>query len=135
MAKKLPQKIMTRSRLHNKYHKHRTYENCSNYNICLNILKKTKTDQFNNIDIKSITDNKRFWTAKKPFFTDKSKGCNNIILNENEKIIKDGKEIANKFKYFANIIKKLSPKKDTGTSFESEESCRMIKISKIWKKN
>ena len=56
-------------------------------------------------------------------------------MNENEKIIKDGKEIANKFKYFANIIKKLSPKKDTGTSFESEESCRMIKISKIWKKN
>ena len=55
-------------------------------------------------------------------------------MNENEKIIKDGKEIANKFKYFANI-KKLSSKKDTGTSFESEESCRMIKISKIWKKN
>ena len=82
-----------------------------------------------------MTDNKRFWTAKKPFFTDKSKECNNIILNENEKIIKDGKEIANKFKYFANIIKKLSPKKDTGTSFESEESCRMIKIPKIWKKN
>ena len=91
--------------------------------ICTNILKKTKTDYFNNIDIKNITDNKRFWTAVKPYFTDKSKTCNNIISNENDKAIKDGKEIANKFnKYFANIIKKLNLKKDTGTSFESQES-------------
>ena len=64
----------------------------------------------------------------KPFFTDESKTYNNIILNENDKTIKDGKEIANKFnKYFANVIKKLNLKKDTGTS-ESKESCRMIKI-------
>ena len=64
----------------------------------------------------------------KPFFINKSKICNNIILNENYKTIKDGKEIANKFnKYFASIIKKLNLKKDTGTSFESQENCRMIK--------
>ena len=67
---------MPRSRLRNKYNKNRT-----------NILKKTKTDYFNNIDIKNITDNKRFWTAVKPFFTDKSKTCNNILLNENHKLI------------------------------------------------
>ena len=36
--------------------------------------------------------------------------------------------MANKFnKHFANIIKKLKLKKDTGSSFESQESCRMIK--------
>ena len=63
----------------------------------------------------------------KPFFTDKSKTCNKIILNENDKTIKDGKEIANKFnKYFANIIKKLNLKKDTGTPFRFQE--RMIKV-------
>ena len=51
-----------------------------------------------------------------------------MILNENDKATKDGKEIANKFnKYFANIIKKLNMKKDTVTFFESHESCRMIK--------
>ena len=32
-----------------------------------------------------------------------------------------------KYKYFANIIKKLNLKKDTGTSFESQQSCRIIK--------
>ena len=53
----------------------------------------------------------------------------NIILNENDKAIKDGKEIANKFnKYFANIIKKLNLKENTGTSFDSQDSCRMIKM-------
>ena len=37
-------------------------------------------------------------------------------------------EIANKFnKYFENIIKKPKLKKDTGTSFESQEGCGMIK--------
>ena len=65
----------------------------------------------------------------KSIFTDKSKTCNNIILNENNKTIKDGKEIANKFnKYLANIIKKLNLKKDIRTLFESQESCRMIKM-------
>ena len=57
----------------------------------------------------------------KPFFTDKSKTFYNKILNENDKTMKDGKEIASKFnKYFANIINKLNLKKDTGTSFESQ---------------
>ena len=45
------------------------------------------------------------------------------------KIINYGKEIANKFnKYFTNIIKKLNLKKDTGTSFQSQENYRMIKV-------
>ena len=82
--------------MRNKYNKNCTYENWSNdkkqRNICTNILKKTKTYYFNNTDIKNITDNKRFWTAVKPSSTDKSKTWNNIILNENDKTIKDGKE-------------------------------------------
>ena len=68
----------------------------------------------------------------KPFFTDKSKTCNKIILNENDKTIKDGKEIANKFdNFFSNIIKKVNLKKDAGTLFNSQESCRMIKMKQL----
>ena len=41
--------------------------------------------------------------------------------------MKDGKEIRNKFnKHFANNIKKLNLKKDTVTSFEPQESYRVI---------
>ena len=101
MTKEVRKEVMTRSRLHNKYNKIRTYENWSSYknqrNISTNILKKTKIDN-NNIDIKNFTGSKRFWTAVKPFFTDKSKTYNNITLNENDKTIKDGKQIANKLK-------------------------------------
>ena len=64
----------------------------------------------------------------KHFFKDKSKTCNNLILNEGDKTIDDVMEITNKFnKYFANVIKKLNMEEDTGISFESQESCRMIK--------
>ena len=67
MTEKLRKKVMTRSPLRNKYNKDRTYENWSNYkkqcNICTNILKKRKTDYFNNVHIKNITDKQRFWTA------------------------------------------------------------------------
>ena len=56
----------------------------------------------------------------------------NVLLNENDKTIKDGKEIANKFdKFFSNIIKKVNLKKDAGTLFNSQESCRMIKMKQL----
>ena len=69
-------------------------------------MKKTKPEYFNNIDINIKT----FWTTVKSFFTDISKICDNIILNEDDKTIKVGKEIANKYnKYFANIHQKAKP--------------------------
>ena len=71
------------------------------------------------------TDNSRFWTATTLFCTNKPKSCNKIKLNENDKKLKDVKEIKNKFnKYLANIAKRVNLKKNTGNSFESQESCR-----------
>ena len=94
----------------------------------MNILKKTETDYFKNINIKKKLLTIRVLDCLKPFFTDKFKTCNNITSNENDKTIKYGKDIANKFnKHFPNN-KKLNLKKDTGTTFESQESCRMIKM-------
>ena len=37
----------------------------------------------NNLSVKDVTENKRFWKTIKPFFTDKTKNSNNIILTEN----------------------------------------------------
>ena len=72
MTKKARKEVITRSRLRNNYNKNGTYENWSNYkkqsNICTNILKKTKTDYFNNTAIKNVIDNKKFSTAVKRFF-------------------------------------------------------------------
>ena len=69
---KILKEVMIRSRLRSKYSKNRTCEDWSNYkkqrDICKKILNKTKTFRFRNIDVKSITDNKRFSISVKPFF-------------------------------------------------------------------
>ena len=52
---------MVRSKLKNKHNKNRTEENWELYkkqkNLCVNLLRKTKKDSFNDLNIKNITDN------------------------------------------------------------------------------
>ena len=50
-------------------------------NYCSNLLKESKTRHFNNLNVRDITENKRFWKAIKPFFTDKTKNSKNIIYS------------------------------------------------------
>ena len=70
MSKALRKAIMVRSKLKNKYNKNRTEENWDSYkkqrNFCVNLLRKTKKDYFNDLNIKNITDNKAFWKTIKP---------------------------------------------------------------------
>ena len=80
---------MTRSTLKNKEKKckERNAKNLSNYkqqqNYCSNLLKESKTRHFNNLNVKGVTENKPFWKTIKPFFADKTKISNNIILTKN----------------------------------------------------
>ena len=70
-------------------------------------MKKTKKDHSANLDIKSVTDNKKFWQAVKPLFSNKVKGKTVIKLVENDAVIDDESEIINIFnEYFVNIVKK-----------------------------
>ena len=72
MTKNLSKEIMTRSRLRNKYLKHKTEENRLLYtqqrNKCVSLLRKTKINYYGNLNEKDITDNKKFWKTVKPFF-------------------------------------------------------------------
>ena len=55
---------MTRSRLLNKFRHDRTISShvaCENNKICVTLLQKTKTDFFNKLDVKLVTDNEKFW--------------------------------------------------------------------------
>ena len=56
---------MTRSKLKRRYNLDRTTINLGKYkkqrNVCVNLLRKSKKQNFNNIDVKNVTDNKRFW--------------------------------------------------------------------------
>ena len=129
MSKTLRKAIMKRSKLRNTFNKKRSSENWQNYkrqrNICSNILKSTKKTFFEALNINEITDNRKFWRTVKPFFTDKCKATNKIILTEINETLNDNKKISNNFnEYFTNVTKGINLRESTGNiNFENEESC------------
>ena len=80
MSKQLRKAIMTRTNLLNKYRKGNSAENLFTYkrlrNFCVKLLIKSKKDFYNNLNVKRITDNTKFWQTVKVNFTDK------ILKNE-----------------------------------------------------
>lgn len=43
-------------------------------------MKGCKINYFNNLNPKAIADNKKFWSAVKPIFSNKGKAMNTIVL-------------------------------------------------------
>ena len=135
MSKTLRKAIMKRSKLRNTFNKTRSSENWQNYkrqcNICSNVLKSSKKTFFETLNINEMTDNRKFLKTVKPFFTDKRKTTNNIILTEKNETLNANKKIFNTFnEYFTNITKGLNLRESTGNiNSENEESCKKIKES------
>ena len=75
MNKELRKAIMTRTRLLNTLRKFNCQENQladkRQHNCCIKLLKRSKKDFCNNLNVKKVTDNKHFWKTIKPNFTDK----------------------------------------------------------------
>ena len=110
--KNLRKAIMTRSRLLNKFRQERTILSHVAYkkhqNICVKLLRKTKKDFFNNLDVKRVTDNKQFWKTVKPCLTDKTLKDERITLIENEKVVSDERGLVKIFnEYFSSIVSNL----------------------------
>ena len=93
---------MNRSKLLNRYRKEKTKGTRSAYkrqiNICVKLLRKTKKEFYNNLNVKYITKNKRFWKTVKPSFTDKNLKDERITLVENNKVVSDESELVEIFK-------------------------------------
>ena len=72
MTKSLRKAIMLKSRLENNFNKQRSDENWDTYkkqrNFCVKVLRQTKEKYFSDINVESISDNKKFWKITKPFF-------------------------------------------------------------------
>ena len=70
--KELSKTMMLRAKLRNKFLKQKTTETRSAYNkqrnICVTILRKAKKSYFENLDIKNLRDNRKFWSTVKPLF-------------------------------------------------------------------
>ena len=75
-------------------------------NLCVSLLKKAKKDHFANLDIKSVTDNKKFWQTVRPLFSNKVKDKTVIKLVENGAMIDDESEIAKIFNEYLSILLK-----------------------------
>mgnify|MGYP001792265277 CR=1 FL=1 len=125
MTKALRKAIMVRSKLRNIFNCNKSSNNWSKYkrqrNLCVNLLRQNKRHYFNNLNIKSVTDSKKFWKNIKPNFVNENKAADTIILSQNEKIIKDQRIVAEEFNnYFTDITKSLELKKTK--SFNSNHS-------------
>ena len=93
MTKSLGKATMLRSRLKNNFNKQRSNENCDNYkrqrNFCVKLLCQTKEKYFSDINVKSTSDNKKFWKNIKPFFSNKGLNTNNMMPVEDNEIIRE----------------------------------------------
>lgn len=115
MNKQLSKAVMTRSRLRNRFLKKNIKENEIKYkkqrNYCVNLSKKIKRQYYNNLDITKVLDNKKFWSAIKPLFSDKHIISKKITLIEGDNIISDDVRVAETFNtYFSSIVANLDIK-------------------------
>ena len=93
-------------------------------------MKRTKKEHFANLDINSISDNKKFWQIVKPLFSNKVKGKTTIKLVENDEMIDDEIQIANLFnEYFVNIVKKLGLFTKEQSAISTENSLGEVEIA------
>ena len=91
MTKDLSKEMMTRPKLRNKSLKDKTEENRLLYtqqrNKCVSLLRKTKINYHRSLNVKDITDNKKFWKTVNSFLSDKSKTSDKIHLHENGELL------------------------------------------------
>ena len=109
MTKTLRQAIMKHAELKSNYFKkgtEKSYERFRKHrNFCSKLYKKERKKYYNNIDLKQVNDNKRFWDTVKPFLSEKSKCYSKISLVENNKLITDDDKIATCFSnYFKDAV-------------------------------
>ena len=74
---------MVRSQLKKKFNNNKFEENSRKYkqqiNDCVKLLRKTKTECFQNIVNDKVNDNKIFWKTVKPRFSNKCKTAHNYF--------------------------------------------------------
>ena len=111
---------MHSSRLKNIYNKYRTEDNWTNYkkqrNFCVNLLSKAKAEYFQILNVKDLSDNRKFWKNIKLFFSNKGLKSNKLMLKENNRLIIEEKESATVMNTFFVNIESLDLKNDDDSS-------------------
>ena len=84
--------------------------------LLLNLLRKTKIEYFQKLNVKDLSDNRKFWKTIKPVFSNKGLNSNKLMLKENNRLITEKKKLVNVMNaFFVNITESLDLKKDDGS--------------------
>ena len=76
--------------------------------LSVELLRKSKKVFYNNLNVKRITNNRKFWQTIKSNFTDKTLKDERIILVDGGKVITEEKYVVKKFKvHFEKIVETL----------------------------
>ena len=71
-------------------------------------FKKNKKEYFENINVKDINDNEKFWKTRKPLLSNKGLNTNTLMLIEHNNLISEESKLANTMnQYFTSITKEL----------------------------
>ena len=101
MTKSLKKAIKLRFQLKRKFNKNKSEENSKTHkqqkNYCVKLLRETKIEYFQNMDVNKANDNKMFWKTVKPRFSNKCKTAGTAILTEGYVIMKNEKLITETF--------------------------------------
>ena len=114
MTKSLRKEIMLRSRLRNKFLKTKTEESKQLYNkqqnLCVTLLRKTKSNYFAELDHGSLKDNRKFWKTVNPLFLEEAyqKESMAIISKDMKEPITKNEELAEAFNsFFSSMVNNL----------------------------
>ena len=127
VTKQVRKAIMKKTQLANKRHIDNSEEGFRLYKRQKNFVnrecKRAKKNYFNNLDVKCLQDNKKFWKTIRSEFSDKSKGNHKITLVKGNTIISNDDEVAKEFdNVFTNAVKKLDipeiPVNDVGDIYD-----------------
>ena len=110
MAKNLRKEIMLRSKFRKVYLKTRTNKSKQLYNkqinLCVTLFRKAKKDYFSTLDNRTVSDNRKFWKAVNPLFSEKTfqKESITLIDKETDEIISKNEKIAESFNSFYSTM-------------------------------
>ena len=121
ITRDLSKQIMIRSRLRNKFNKHKTTENWKAYksqrNKCTSMRRNNIRKHFSTLSNDTGAPTKKFWDSVTPFLNDKgSHGNENYSLIEDGKLITDEGRVSEIFNdHYINIVENLTGEKQEGS--------------------
>ena len=87
-------------------------------------MTESKTRHFDNLNVKDVTENNRFWKIIKTFYIYETKNSNNILTENYQTTREDEKICIMFYTFFTNVTKGLKFRQvDKTQSTENEESC------------